>query len=276
MRRSGSRLVNLLLYVPLTAAALLALLPLYWLLTGSVKPPETLMAMPPHFVPHGFTTEHFRRLFTLAPAGAWLMNSLLIASISTVVNVVLCGMAGYGFAKMRFPARSVLFWACLGTMMVPMQVTVVPLFLMVRDLGLINTYLGLMLPTLVTAFGIFMMKQFIQTLPDSLIEAARIDGCSEFMIFWRIVFPLTAPAVAVLAILSFTSSWNNFLWPMLATTENDMWTLPVGLGSLSDNFFADYGLTMAGAALAAIPMIVLFLTLQRYFLRGLTLGGVKE
>src|SRR5690606_37502439 len=150
-------------------------------------------------------------------------------------------MAGYAFAKLRFPGQRVLFWIFLATMMIPVQVTVLPLFLLVRDLGLMNTYLGLVLPTLVTAFGIFLMKQFIQGLPGALIEAARIDGCSELGIFWKIIFPLTAPAAAVLAILSFTSSWNSFLWPLLVTVDNQRWTLPVGLSSLNDNFFADFG-----------------------------------
>lgn len=264
-----------LLYVPLTLAACVALLPLYWLLTGSIKPADTLLKMPPDFVPSGFTLEHFRRLVGLSKAGWWLVNSLFAAGVTTITNVVFCSMAGYGFAKMKFPGNKALFWLCLATMMVPVQVTVIPLFLMMRDLGLINTYLGLVLPTLVTAFGVFLMKQFIQTIPGSLIEAARIDGCSESMIFWRIIFPITKPAVAVLAILTFTSGWNNFLWPLLITVDDDMWTLPVGLASLSDNFFVDYGLTMAGASLAAIPMIVLFLALQRYFLKGLTIGAEK-
>jgi len=263
------------LYVPLVLIACLALLPLYWLLTGSVKPPETLLKMPPDFVPTGFTLEHFRRLFGLSQAGWWLFNSIVTAGVTTVGCVVFCSMAGYGFAKLEFPGRRLLFWLCLSTMMVPAQVTVIPLFLMMRDLGLINTYLGLVLPTLVTAFGIFLMKQFIQSIPTSLIEAARIDGCGELMIFWRIIFPISKPAVALLAILTFTSGWNNFLWPLLIAVDDDMWTLPVGLASLNDNFFVDYGLTMAGATLAALPMIVLFLALQRYFLKGLTVGSVK-
>lgn len=273
MRRN--RLLIILIYAPLSAAALLALLPLYWLLTGSVKPAATLLKMPPDFVPHGVTLEHFRRLFELTPALAWLGNSVFAAVVATVCNVVFCSMAGYGFAKIRFPGNRTLFWACLATMMVPAQVTVIPLFLLVRHLGLINTYAGLLLPALATAFGVFLMKQFISTVPDSLIEAARIDGCSEFMIFWRIIFPVSKPAVATLAILSFTSNWNSFLWPLLVMVDNRRWTLPVGLAGINDNFFADYGMTMAGAAGAAIPMIVLFLTLQRYFLKGLTLGAVK-
>ena len=266
---------RVLVLPPLVACALMALLPLYWLLTGAFKPPKSLVKMPPDMVPPGFTLEHFERLFELSAAGSWLLNSLIAATVTTLANVVLCSMAGYAFAKLRFPGNRVLFWTCLCTMMVPVQVTVIPLFLMVRGFGLMNTYLGLVLPSLVTAFGIFLMKQFIQTIPGSLIEAARIDGCHEFMIFWRIVFPIAVPAAAVLAILSFTSSWNNFLWPLLVTIDNDMWTLPVGLASLNDNFFTDYGLTMAGAALAAVPMIVLFIALQRFFLKGLTIGAVK-
>lgn len=265
-----------LAYALVTVSATAALLPVYWLLTGSVKPPQSLLRMPPELWPHQFTLEHFHRLFELSPAGQWLLNSVLAAGVSTFSTVVLCTMAGYAFAKLEFPGRNMLFAACLATMMVPAQVTVIPLFLMVRSLGLIDTFLGLVLPSLVTAFGVFWMKQFIQTLPSSLIEAARIDGGSELRIFWQIAFPLAKPAVAVLAILSFTANWNSFLWPMLVMVDNDHWTLPVGLASLNDHFFSDYGLTMAGAALAAVPMIVLFLALQRYFLQGLTLGALKE
>jgi multiple sugar transport system permease protein len=267
--------IRVLIYLPLTFMATLALLPLYWLLTGSIKPADTLLKFPPDIIPTGVTDDHLVKLFQLTDAGRWCLNSLLLASVVTIANVVFCSMAGYGFAKMRFPGNRALFWTCLCTMMVPAQVTVIPLFLMVRDAGLINTYLGIALPSLVTAFGIFLMKQFMQGIPTSLIEAARVDGCNEFMIFWRIIFPIAKPAVAVLAILSFTSNWNNFLWPMLVAIDYDLWTLPVGLAGLNDNFYKDYGLTMAGAAVAAIPMIVMFIALQRYFLKGLTVGAVK-
>jgi multiple sugar transport system permease protein len=267
--------MRLLLYVPLTAAAVMALLPLYWLLTGAIKPPQTLMQMPPDLVPRGFTLQHFKQLFELSPAGVWLMNSLLVSTVVTISNVAMCAMAGYGFAKVRFPGSRLLFWVCLCTMMVPPQVTVVPLFLMVRQLGMINTYPGLMFPMLVSAFGIFMMKQYVQSIPSELIEAARIDGAGEMYLFWRIIFPVTKPAVAVLAILTFTSSWNNFLWPLLVTVDNDMWTLPIGVASMNDSMYSSVGLTMAAAAVAAAPMIVLFLSLQRYFLKGLTVGAVK-
>lgn len=270
-----AKALRLLIYIPLTLMALAALLPLYWLLTGSIKPPESLLKMPPDMLPTGLTGEHFTRLFDMTPAGRWLLNSLVIGLLTVVSNVVLCSMAGYGFAKHRFPGGKTLFWICLCTMMVPTQVTVIPLFIGVRSLGLMNTYVGILLPSLVTAFGIFLMRQFMQSIPNSLIEAARMDGCHEFFIFWRIIFPLCKPVVAVLAILSFTSSWNNFLWPLVVGVDTDMWTLPVGLSSINDNFFKDYGLAMAGAAVAAVPMILLFLALQRYFLKGLLVGSVK-
>lgn len=275
MTSSNRKLMRFILYLPVTLSALAALLPLYWLLTGSIKTPDALLKIPPEMIPHDVTLAHLRNLFDVTPAGRWLLNSLLIAAITTISNIVLCSMAGYGFAKMHFPGRRTLFWLCLCTMMVPAQVTVIPLFLMVRGLGLIDTYAGLVLPSLVTAFGIFLMKQFIQSMPNSMIEAARIDGSSELMIFWRIIFPLSKPAVAVLAILSFTSSWNSFLWPLLVAVDDHHWTLPVGIASLNDNFFKDYGMTMAGAAVAAVPMIVLFLALQKYFIKGLTVGAVK-
>jgi multiple sugar transport system permease protein len=274
-RSMNRRAVKTILYLPVTLSAVAALLPLYWLLTGSIKTPDALLRVPPEMIPHKVTGAHLEGLFEMTPAARWLVNSIVVALITTASNVILCSMAGYGFAKLSFPGRRALFWMCLGTMMVPAQVTVIPLFIMVRSLGLIDTYAGLVLPSLTTAFGIFLMKQFLQSVPDSVIEAARIDGSSEFMIFWRIIFPLAKPAVAVLAILSFTSSWNSFLWPLLVAVDDQLWTLPVGIASLNSNFFKDYGLTMAGAAVAAVPMIVLFVALQKYFIKGLTVGAVK-
>lgn len=267
--------LRFMLYLPLTVSAAAALLPLYWLLTGSVKPPEALLKMPPDIVPQSVTATHWERLFEMTGAARWVWNSLRVSVVVTASNVILCSMAGYAFAKLQFPGRRTLFWVCLCTMMVPAQVTVIPLFLMVRSLGLINTYAGLVLPSLAGAFGIFLMKQFVQGLPTSLIEAARIDGASEFGIFWKIIFPLARPAVGVLAILSFTSSWNSFLWPLIVAVDDQLWTLPVGIASINESFFKDYGLMMAAAAVAAIPMILLFLSMQRYFVKGLTVGAVK-
>lgn len=184
-------------------------------------------------------------------------------------------MAGYAFARKRAPGLRLLFSLCLATMMIPAQVTVIPLFLMVAGFGLVNTYTALIVPSLATAFGVFMMRQFISTLPASLFEAARLDGCNEWQIFTRIVLPLIRPALAVLGIFAFTSSWNDFLWPLVVCNRRDMWTLPVGLASLQSEFNVDTSLLMAGASFAALPMIALFFALQRHFVSGLTVGAVK-
>jgi multiple sugar transport system permease protein len=217
----------------------------------------------------------FRRLFTALPAVRWALNSFLVSVAITAGNLLFCSMAGYAFAKKQAPGLRALFWLCLATMMVPAQVTVIPLFLMMSGLGLANTYIALIAPTLATAFGVFLMRQFISTLPTSLFEAARLDGCNEWQTFTLIVLPLVRPALAVLGIFAFTSSWNDFLWPLVICNRRDMWTLPVGLASLQQEFNVDTSLLMAGAAFAAIPMIILFFALQKHFLSGLTVGAVK-
>ncbi len=217
----------------------------------------------------------FHRLFTELPVWRWAINSLCVSVAVTAGNLLFCSMAGYAFAKKRAPGLQALFWLCLATMMVPAQVTVIPLFLMVAGLGLSNTYVALIAPTLATAFGVFMMRQFISTLPTSLFEAARLDGCNEWQTFTHIVLPLVRPAVAVLGVFVFTSSWNDFLWPLVICNRRDMWTLPVGLASLKNEFNVDVPLMMAGATFAALPMIALFFALQRHFVSGLTVGAVK-
>ena len=217
----------------------------------------------------------FHRLFSTQPVWRWAFNSLLMSIVVTAGNLLFCSMAGYAFARKRAPGLGLLFKLCLLTMMIPAQVTVIPLFLMVEGLGLVNTYTALIVPSLATAFGVFLMRQFISTLPGSLFEAARLDGCNEWQIFARIVVPLTRPALAVLGIFAFTSSWNDFLWPLVICNRREMWTLPVGLASLQTEFNVDVPLLMAGACFAALPMIALFFALQRHFVSGLTMGAVK-
>lgn len=217
----------------------------------------------------------FHRLFTTLPVLRWAFNSLWVSLCVTAGNLLFCSMAGYAFAVKRAPGLKGMFWFCMATMMVPAQVTVIPLFLMASGAGMINTYTALILPSLASAFGVFMMRQFTSTLPRSLFEAARIDGCSEWRLFTQIVLPLIRPALAVLGIFVFTSSWNNFLWPLVVCNQRNMWTLPVGLASLQNEFLTDVSLQMAGATFAALPMIILFFILQRHFVSGLTLGAVK-
>jgi multiple sugar transport system permease protein len=249
--------------------ALLNLLPLIWMviLSGSRVHAETGRLQP--------DLAAFHRLFSTLPVWRWTLNSLLVSVAVTGGNLLFCSMAGFAFARKRAPGLRLLFWLCLATMMIPAQISVIPLFLMATKLRLVNTYTALIVPSLATGFGIFLMRQFISTLPASLFEAARIDGCNEWQIFVRIVLPLVRPALAVLGIFAFTSSWNDFLWPLVICNRRDMWTLPVGLASLQSEFNVDTSLLMAGACFAAVPMIALFFAFQRHFVSGLTMGAVK-
>jgi multiple sugar transport system permease protein len=268
-------LLRVMAYAVLTAWAACALLPLYWMVSTSLKSASVVMKMPPEWFPAAPTLENYRLLFRRAAMARWFLNSALVAAVHTMANLLTASMAGYAFAKKQFPGDRAIFWMLLATIMIPGMVLLAPLFLLIARMGLIDTYAGLMLPGLVTIFGIFLMKQFIQTLPNELIDAARVDGASEWGIYWHVVLPLSRPGLAVLGIFSFMGAWNDFLWPLLVTQSKSMRTLPVGLATLQQESVTDYGLLMAGACVAALPMIAIFLLLQRHFLKGLTLGAVK-
>jgi len=274
-RRLAVVVLKFLVYLLLFTFALASLLPLYWMFTTAFKPTTLVMAMPPEWFPTNPSLENFRRMFAMAPVWRWTLNSGIVAVTVTVMNLVLDSLAGYLFAKRTFPARDALFWLILSTMMIPAQVTIVPLYIMAARLDLLNTYGGLIWPVSVRAFGIFLMKQYMQTLPSEIIDAAAIDGCGELGTFTRIILPLAKPALAVLAIFIFIGNLNSFLWPMLVTSKGQMRTLPVGLTTLQDLYWQDYGLVIAGAAWTALPAVVLFLLLQKYFLTGLTVGAIK-
>jgi multiple sugar transport system permease protein len=222
------------------------------------------------------TFESFVILFERTPILKWLFNSLYIAVLGTILIVLFDTMSGYVLAKKNFPGKMIIFWMIIATMMIPEQVTLVPTFIMVQKLQLFDTHWALILPSMSLAFGVFLMRQFLLTIPDELIEAAKIDGASEWRIFWNIVVPLAKPAMAVLGIFTFVLMWNSFLWPIIVLNDKDLFTLPVGLKTLQDANLADFKLLMAGASIAAIPMIVFFLMFQRYFVKGLAMGGVKE
>ena len=262
-------------YVVLTAWALWALLPLLWMISTSFKEIRAALQIPPEWIPAHPTLVNYQVLFARAPAFRWMLNSGIVASAHTFSMLLFCSMAGYAFAKKDFPGRLAMFWALLSTMMIPGMVLLVPLFLLVSRMGLINNYGGLILPGLVGAFGVFLMKQSIQTLPTELLDAAKIDGASEIGVYSKVVLPLSKPALAVLGIFSFMGAWNDFLWPLLITQSKMMRTLAVGLATLQQESTTDYGLLMAGSVVAAVPMIIVFFACQKHFLKGLTIGGLK-
>ena len=222
------------------------------------------------------TFASFTSLFKKHDIGTWFFNSVYISVVVTLGILLIDSMAGYVLAKKKFPGRNLIFWIIISTMMIPGQVTLVPLFMMIRDLELMDTHWALILPDLSMVFGVFLMRQFMYSIPDELIEAAKMDGASEWKTYWTVVLPLAKPGLAALGIFTFMSVWNSFLWPIIVLNSAELYTLPVGLKTLQDANLASFKLLMSGAAVAAIPMIIVFILFQRYFVKGLTLGGVKE
>ena len=270
------------LYVGLVAAALVMVAPFLWTVSTALKPSADVFASPPKLIPDPATLANFRDVLTLLPFDRYLLNSIIVTGAIVLLNVIFGTMAAYAFAKLRFPGRNLIFAIMLLTLMVPFQVNLIPLYaIMVRlkeATGIIgaDTYFGLIAPSAVQVFGIFLMRQFLRSIPNEILENARVDGASEWRILRSIVFPLATPGMATLAIFTFIAAWNDFLWPLIVTSSDDMRTLPVGLALLARKNTVNWGQTMAGTVLAAGPMIAVFLVLQRRFIEGLTAGAVKD
>jgi multiple sugar transport system permease protein len=259
----------------LIVTSVIALFPMYWLFVNALTPITSNPPLTPILWP-AWSLDNFRRLLEGNVYYInWMLNSLIIATAITIWHVLFDSMAGYAFAKRRFPGREVIFWLMLSTLMIPIHVTVIPLYIVTNRLGLIDTLLAVILPGTANAFGIFLMRQYIQTLPSELEEAARMDGSSEWQVFWHVILPLSRPALGALAIFTFVRHWNDFLWPLIALTRPRNYTLTVGVANLQGEFATDYGVIFAGAALAALPMIVFFFAFQRQFLEGVRMGAVK-
>jgi multiple sugar transport system permease protein len=263
-------------YLGATAWAVVSLFPLYWMITTALKPPTAVMSLPPQWIPTSLSLNNFREAFGGSPVMRWTINSFVMAVSVTAFQLLFATMAGYGFAKKTFPGREVLFWLYISSMMIPGFALLIPQFTLMARFGLVNTYLGLIAPGLSAPFGVFLMRQFIQTLPSELIDAAKIDGCSELRLFWDIILPLAKPGLAVLGIFVFMGQWSSFLWPLIVTNSSDMQTLMVGFALLANRELrVNYGALMAAGTYMAIPMLIVFFAFQRYFLRGITIGGIK-
>lgn len=274
--RRSRRIRHGLIYGGLTVGVVATVMPFVWMLLGSVKTESELRRRPPTWWPETFTLDSFTTWFTQLDFGVFFGNSVIVAAFTVLGTLLFCSMVGYALAKLQFPGKRLLFAAVLVTLMVPGLVTLVPLFVLVSSLGMVSTYPALILPFLVGPLGVFLMRQFIAEIPDSLIEAARIDGASELRIFLRIVLPLSGPALATLAILTFLGSWNNFLWPLVVAQTEDMYTLPVALSLYSTGLNStNYGVLLAGSTLVIAPVLLLFIALQRYFIQGITTTGIK-
>ena len=264
------------LYAVLGVGLLAMSLPFIWMLVSSVKPEAEVRRVPPTWLPETFTLENYQTLFDRLSFPTYFFNSALVAVVVTLGNVVFCSMLGYALAKLEFRGKQVIFVLVLGMLMVPAIAILVPLFVLVSNLGLTNTYPGLILPYLAAPLGVFLMRQYFLGLPDELIQAARVDGAGEFRIFWNVMLPLCGPALATLAILTFLGSWNNFIWPLVVAQTEDRYTLPVALALYSVGQNAtQYGVLLAGAVVVVVPVIAIFLALQRYFVQGIAMTGIK-
>ncbi|MEV7415502.1 carbohydrate ABC transporter permease [Streptomyces sp. NPDC089919] len=250
--------------------------PFYWLAVAGTRSNAEIFDSPPPLLPGGHLADNLATLQHEAQLGRVLLNSLLIAVLYTVCAGAVCTLAGYGFAKYRFKGRDALFGLIMLGLVIPAQVTLVPLFKMTAELHWLNTYQAVIMPNLALPFGIFLMRQSMAALPDELLDSGRIDGCGELRLFWRVALPPMKPALAALAIFLFLYQWNDFIWPLLVLRDSASFTLPVALASLQGLDDTDYGALLAGAALAAVPMAVVFLALQRHFVSGLLAGAVKE
>ena len=271
-RRAGTWWI----YLVLVFGILLMVGPFLWMLLGSLKTQGEFLVSPPTFLPEAATTDNYDRLFTQLDFPRFFFNSSLVAVIVTVGNVLFCPMLGYALAKLQWRGKRLIMGLVLATLMVPAGITLIPNFVLMANLGLVNTYPGLILPFLVGPFGVFLTRQFMYGIPDELLEAARIDGANEWRTFWQVVIPLTIPVLATLGILTFLASWNNFLYPLVMSQEPEMYTLPVALATFATgDHQSDHGMLMAGSVVLVLPVLIIFILFQRWITEGIATTGLK-
>lgn len=270
------RFSTIVIYCCLSLVVVVTLAPVLWMFSASLMTSGESGMYPPHFVPLTITFEHYARLFTQLNLSRYLLNSTVLSISITFISLFINSMAGYAFAKYRFAGRDRIFRLLIASMVVPAQVTMLPMFLMLNKMGLVNTYWGLIIPGMASIFGIFLIRQFAFSIPDSLIEAARMDGASDFRIYWTVILPLCKPILVTLAIFTFMGTWNDFLWPLIIMTDDSMYTLPVALANLMGEHAQDTELMMAGSVLTILPVMLVFIVLQKYYIQGIMVGSVKE
>ena len=271
----NARLASAIVNGLLVGLTLVSLGPLAWMLAVSFMPPGAASTLPPPLLPDSPTLENYRELFARAGMLRYLANSLLLATAVTVGSLLANTMAGYAFAKLPFTGRERLFKLLIGALVIPGQVAMLPLFLLLKQMGLVNTYGGVIVPALAGIFGIYLVRQYAQSIPTELIESARIDGAGELRIFVSIIVPLLRPVLASLAVFTFLGCWNDFMWPLIVLTDESLHTLPVAIASLAREHVQDIELMMAGSVVTVLPVLALFLVVQRHYIQGLLLGSVK-
>lgn len=264
------------IHVVLAMMAVVTLFPLAWMLSASLMPAGEAQSLPPPLAPSRITLANYAELFKRLNVGRYLANSFLVAASVTLLSLVINSMAGYALAKLRFAGRDRLFRLLIAGLVVPAQVAMIPLFLLLKQLGLINTYGAVILPALASIFGIFLIRQYALSIPDSLLDAGRIDGASEWRIYRSVVLPLLRPILVTLGVFTFMTTWNDFMWPLVALIDGDLRTLPVALAVLSGEHVQQTELMMAGSVVTLLPVLLLFLAVQRYYVVGIVAGSVKE
>ncbi len=264
------------LYLFLIITSIATLIPFIWMLSASFMADGEASVFPPKFIPDGITLYQYQTLFTRLNITSNFFNSLFLSVTVTFLSLFFNSMAGYAFAKYRFRGKNKLFSLLLINMIVPSQITMLPLFLMLKSAGLINTYMAVIVTGMANIFGIFLMRQHCLSIPDSLIESAKMDGATDFQIYRKIILPLAVPVLVTLGLFTFIGTWNDFLWPLIALTDESMYTLPVALSNLMLEHSRDPELMMAGSVLTIIPVIIIFLVLQKYYISGIMMGSVKE
>jgi len=273
--RRRVRIAPLALHAALILGALIALFPLFWMVSASFMQTGMANQYPPHLVPRHPTFAHYREIFTRLSMGRFVLNSAIISLVVTGLSLFINSAAGYAFAKLRFRGRDKLFRGLMLGLVVPVQVAMLPLFLLFKEMRLINTYWGVIIPSLASIFGIFLIRQYTLDIPDDLLDAARIDGASEFRIYRSVVLPVIVPILATLAIWTFLTTWNDFMWPLIVLSDQSKMTLPVALANLAGEHVQDTELMMAGSVVTVLPVLLVFLFLQRYYVQGIMAGSVK-
>jgi len=275
-RKKSHSISNIFLNIFLMAGSLITIMPLIWMFLSSLKTSKEIIRMPPTFFPTDPTLHNFKELFNTLPFMRFLFNSLLVTIISTVILVIIAALTGFVFAKFNFYGKKIIYSIILSTMMIVDEILVLPLYLMITKVHLNNTYAALIIPFLVTGFAVFLMRQFITTIPNELIEAAVIDGADYLKIYYKIIIPLISPALGALAIFNFIWMWNMLMWPVIAVDSEEMMTLQVALSRFTSMYLTRYDLSMAAATIATIPVLIVYLFLQRMFVRGIALTGIKQ
>jgi alpha-1,4-digalacturonate transport system permease protein len=273
---SGTNFTSkVLIYIVLVVVTVVMLFPYLWMVSTAIKPLGKAFTWPPQFIPRPLSLQNIPEAWSRSNFGRGLINSTIVAAGTTLLAVFLNSLAGFGFAKFRFRGREILFALVIATLIIPFQIIMVPLFITMRGLNLVNRYIGLILPRAADAFGIFMVKQYLQTVPNELIDAAHIDGANDFSIYWRIIVPLIRPALAVIAILTFTWRWNDLIWPLIIITSDKMKTVQLMIATFQGEYYIEWHYIMALCLISLIPMFIVFVFFQKYFVQGITLSGLK-